>query len=135
MILSATSWAIIIYKWWELAGASEDSEAFLEIYHEKPLEIAYDAARDLDRIFERFYRVDKARSRVTGGSGLGLAIVRHVAGNHGGDVLVQSQEGEGSTFVLRLPLSLLVTDAGSSSATDTPAAAPTTARTHEEAPS
>ena len=92
-------------------------------------------ARDLDRIFERFYRVDKARSRVTGGSGLGLAIVRHVAGNHGGDVLVQSQEGEGSTFVLRLPLSLLVTDAGSSSATDTPAAAPTTARTHEEAPS
>ncbi|MFP6605189.1 MAG: MotA/TolQ/ExbB proton channel family protein [Myxococcota bacterium] len=49
VILSATSWAIIIYKWWELAGASEDSEAFLEIYHEKPLEIAYDAARDLDR--------------------------------------------------------------------------------------
>ncbi len=54
-------------------------------------------------MFERFYRVDKARSRETGGTGLGLAIVRHVATNHGGDVLVSSQEGEGSTFVLRLP--------------------------------
>jgi two-component system sensor histidine kinase SenX3 len=63
-------------------------------------------ARDLDRIFERFYRVDKARSRETGGTGLGLSIVRHVATNHGGDVLVSSQEGEGSTFVLRLPASL-----------------------------
>ncbi|MEM9517473.1 MAG: ATP-binding protein [Actinomycetota bacterium] len=69
-------------------------------------------ARDLDRIFERFYRVDKARSRETGGSGLGLAIVRHVASNHGGDVLVHSQEGEGSTFVLRLPASLLVDEPG-----------------------
>ena len=49
VVLSATSWAIIIYKWRELAGASQDSEAFLEVYHEKPLEIAYDAARDLDR--------------------------------------------------------------------------------------
>jgi two-component system sensor histidine kinase SenX3 len=65
--------------------------------------------RDLDRVFERFYRVDKARSRDTGGTGLGLAIVRHVATNHGGDVLVSSQEGEGSTFVLRLPASLVVT--------------------------
>jgi len=60
-------------------------------------------ARDLDRIFERFYRVDRARSRATGGTGLGLAIVRHVAGNHGGDVRVESQEGQGSTFTLRLP--------------------------------
>lgn len=60
-------------------------------------------SRDLDRIFERFYRVDKARSRGTGGSGLGLAIVRHVATNHGGEVLVSSREGEGSTFVLRIP--------------------------------
>ena len=59
--------------------------------------------RELERIFERFYRVDKARSRGTGGTGLGLAIVRHVATNHGGDVLVHSTEGEGSTFVLRLP--------------------------------
>ena len=65
-------------------------------------------ARDLDRVFERFYRVDKARSRETGGTGLGLAIVRHVATNHGGEVLVSSQEGEGSTFVLRLPASLVV---------------------------
>ena len=65
-------------------------------------------ARDIDRIFERFYRVDKARSRDTGGSGLGLSIVRHVATNHGGEILVSSQEGEGSTFVLRLPASLLL---------------------------
>jgi two-component system, OmpR family, sensor histidine kinase SenX3 len=61
--------------------------------------------RDLDRVFERFYRVDRARSRTTGGTGLGLAIVRHVASNHAGDVTVSSVEGEGSTFVLRLPLS------------------------------
>ncbi len=60
--------------------------------------------RDLERVFERFYRVDRARSRETGGTGLGLAIVRHVAGNHAGEVHVESQEGEGSTFTLRLPL-------------------------------
>ncbi len=60
-------------------------------------------ARDIDRIFERFYRVDRARSRETGGTGLGLAIVRHVATNHGGEVSVTSVEGEGSTFVLRVP--------------------------------
>jgi two-component system sensor histidine kinase SenX3 len=59
--------------------------------------------RDIDRIFERFYRVDRARSRETGGTGLGLAIVRHVATNHGGDVRVTSVEGEGSTFTLRIP--------------------------------
>lgn len=59
--------------------------------------------RDLGRIFERFYRVDRARSRETGGTGLGLAIVRHVADNHGGEVTVDSTEGEGSTFVLRVP--------------------------------
>jgi two-component system sensor histidine kinase SenX3 len=58
---------------------------------------------DRDRIFERFYRVDRARSRVTGGTGLGLAIVRNVARNHGGDVYVESREGEGSTFVIRVP--------------------------------
>ena len=61
-------------------------------------------AQDLERIFERFYRVDRARSRRTGGTGLGLAIVRHVATNHGGEVRVTSREGEGATFVLRLPL-------------------------------
>jgi two-component system sensor histidine kinase SenX3 len=60
-------------------------------------------ARDLDRVFERFYRVDRARSRETGGTGLGLSIVRHVATNHGGEVTVSSREGEGSTFTLRLP--------------------------------
>ncbi len=59
--------------------------------------------KDLDRIFERFYRVDRARSRETGGTGLGLAIVRHVATNHGGEVKVASVEGEGSTFTLRIP--------------------------------
>jgi len=60
-------------------------------------------ARDLERIFERFYRVDRARSRETGGTGLGLAIVRHVASNHAGDVRVASHEGEGSTFTLSFP--------------------------------
>jgi two-component system sensor histidine kinase SenX3 len=58
---------------------------------------------DLERIFERFYRVDQARSRQTGGTGLGLAIVRHVATNHEGEIRVDSRAGEGSTFTLRLP--------------------------------
>jgi two-component system sensor histidine kinase SenX3 len=62
---------------------------------------------DLDRVFERFYRVDQARSRKTGGTGLGLAIVRHVATNHGGDVTVRSVEGAGSTFTLRLPTNVV----------------------------
>jgi two-component system, OmpR family, sensor histidine kinase SenX3 len=60
--------------------------------------------RDLERIFERFYRVDHGRSRQTGGTGLGLSIVRHVAQNHHGTVHVESREGEGSTFTLRLPV-------------------------------
>ena len=59
--------------------------------------------RDPDRIFERFYRVDPARSRATGGTGLGLSIVKHVCVNHGGEVDVWSVEGAGSTFTLRLP--------------------------------
>jgi two-component system, OmpR family, sensor histidine kinase SenX3 len=59
--------------------------------------------RERERIFERFYRVDKARARDTGGTGLGLAIVRHVAVNHGGSVRVDSLEGIGSTFVLVIP--------------------------------
>ncbi len=60
--------------------------------------------RDLERVFERFYRVDRARARGTGGTGLGLSIVRHVANNHGGEVHVVSREGEGTTFTLTLPL-------------------------------
>jgi len=61
---------------------------------------------DLSRIFERFYRVDPARSRDTGGTGLGLAIVKHVCANHGGDCVVWSQVGQGSTFTLRFPVYL-----------------------------
>jgi len=60
--------------------------------------------REQERIFERFYRVDRARSRWTGGTGLGLAIVRHVAAYHGGEVSVESVEGEGSSFTLCIPL-------------------------------
>jgi two-component system, OmpR family, sensor histidine kinase SenX3 len=75
-------------------------------------------ARDLERIFERFYRVDRARSRETGGTGLGLAIVRHVASNHEGDVRVASREGEGTTFTLVLPAGPgAVTDASSDTRT------------------
>ncbi|WP_028650316.1 sensor histidine kinase [Nocardioides halotolerans] len=58
---------------------------------------------EIDRIFERFYRVDPARHRSTGGTGLGLSIVKHVAATHGGDVTVWSVEGQGSTFTLTLP--------------------------------
>jgi two-component system sensor histidine kinase SenX3 len=61
------------------------------------------AAPDQERVFERFYRVDPARSRATGGTGLGLSIVKHVAANHGGEVTLWSVEGQGSTFTLRLP--------------------------------
>lgn len=58
---------------------------------------------EVDRVFERFYRSDPARSRNTGGSGLGLSIVKHVVQNHGGDIRVWSQPGNGSTFTIRLP--------------------------------
>ena len=60
--------------------------------------------RDLDRVFERFYRVDRARSRDSGGTGLGLAIVRHIVANHGGRIEVSSIEGDGTTFTMHLPV-------------------------------
>ncbi|MFF7181823.1 ATP-binding protein [Streptomyces sp. NPDC008121] len=79
--------------------------------------------KDKERIFERFYRVDPARSRATGGTGLGLAIVKHVAASHGGEVSVWSTEGQGSTFTLRLPEAGAVRDRrshGSPSVSPTP---------------
>lgn len=69
-------------------------------------------ADEQDRVFERFYRVDPARSRDTGGTGLGLSIVKHVAADHGGDVQVWSQPGRGSTFTLRLPIAAGPTRSG-----------------------
>lgn len=60
--------------------------------------------RDVPRIFERFYRIDRARSRETGGTGLGLAIVRHVVENHGGDIAVETELGAGTRFDIRLPI-------------------------------
>ncbi|WP_285702743.1 ATP-binding protein [Microtetraspora sp. NBRC 16547] len=71
-----------------------------------------------ERIFERFFRVDTARSRATGGTGLGLAIVKHVAAAHGGEVTVWSKEGSGSTFTLRLPA--FGGTAGAAESTSTP---------------
>ena len=81
-------------------GASTDGRIFELAVRDHGIGIP---SRDLDRIFERFYRVDRGRGRDTGGTGLGLSIVRHIASNHGGEVLVESVEGEGSCFTLRLP--------------------------------
>lgn len=61
------------------------------------------SAKELPRIFERFYRVDYARSRANGGTGLGLSIVKHIVAAHGGQVSVWSQQGQGSTFTIRIP--------------------------------
>ena len=79
-----------------------------------------------DRVFERFYRSDPARSRATGGTGLGLAIVKHVASNHGGSVSLWSTEGEGSTFTLRLPALAPPTTRPDSEETPVPSSRPPT---------
>ncbi|WP_045732799.1 sensor histidine kinase [Pseudarthrobacter chlorophenolicus] len=79
------------------------------------------SAEDQERVFERFYRVDAARSRHTGGTGLGLSIVKHVASNHGGEVTLWSQPGQGSTFTLRLP-EMEGPEAGHDGDTDLPSA-------------
>ncbi|MBF6591814.1 MAG: sensor histidine kinase, partial [Ktedonobacterales bacterium] len=83
-----------------LALAAADGQAFLSISDTGP----GIAAEHLPHLFERFYRVDHARSRRTGGAGLGLSIVRWVAETHGGSVTVESVVGRGSTFTIALPL-------------------------------
>ena len=85
---------------------------------------------DQERVFERFYRVDAARSRHTGGTGLGLSIVKHVVSNHGGEVTLWSQLGKGSTFTVRLPEMEADDDAGTTPRGNRAAAASTTHRRH-----
>jgi two-component system sensor histidine kinase SenX3 len=85
----------------EVTGGSEGSEIVIRV---SDTGIGIPEGK-LPRIFERFYRVDKARSKETGGTGLGLSIVKHVAENHGGKVTVESALGEGSTFAVYLPRS------------------------------
>jgi two-component system, OmpR family, sensor histidine kinase SenX3 len=97
------------------------------------------APGDIKRIFERFYRVDRARSRHTGGTGLGLAIVKHIANNHGGSVEVWSREGQGSTFTFRIPRKppTGINDRGAvdhSMVSDTAIAEPNDHRTSSEPP-
>ena len=83
----------------EVTGGSEGAEIVIRV---SDTGIGIPEAK-LPRIFERFYRVDKARSKETGGTGLGLSIARHIAENHGGRVAVESTPGEGSTFTVNLP--------------------------------
>src|SRR5215204_1320785 len=83
----------------EVTASSDESEVLVRV-SDTGIGIP---ERYLARIFERFYRVDKARSKETGGTGLGLSIVRHIAENHGGRVNVESTLGEGSTFIVHLP--------------------------------
>ncbi len=93
-----------------IAYSGEDTKVSINLRHSEDwieIDVADQgigiAPHDVDRIFERFYRADQARSRSTGGTGLGLAIVKHIATNHGGRVDVTSSLGDGSTFTLRLP--------------------------------
>jgi two-component system sensor histidine kinase SenX3 len=81
-------------------GCHREGDAVLVVVSDRGIGIA---AADQERVFERFFRVDRARSRSTGGTGLGLSIVRHVIDNHGGRISVRSAEGEGSTFTIELP--------------------------------
>jgi two-component system, OmpR family, sensor histidine kinase SenX3 len=83
----------------QVTGESDESEVVVRV-SDTGIGIP---ENNLARIFERFYRVDKARSKETGGTGLGLSIVRHVVENHGGRVSVESTPGEGSTFTVHLP--------------------------------
>src|SRR6185503_4496190 len=83
----------------EVSAQARDAEAVLEV-SDTGIGIG---PRDLERIFERFYRVDKARSRELGGTGLGLSIVKHLAHSLGGRVAVESKLGRGSTFRIVLP--------------------------------
>jgi two-component system sensor histidine kinase SenX3 len=79
-------------------------------------------------VFERFFRVDPARSRATGGTGLGLAIVKHVLANHGGEVRLWSSPGTGSTFTMRLPAHIEPDTESDSGGEDPPIAAADPAR-------
>ena len=82
-----------------VAATTQDHEVMIAVVdHGSGIE-----KRHLDRLFERFYRVDRARSRKLGGTGLGLAIVKHIIQAHGGRVSVESRPGKGSTFTLHLP--------------------------------